>query len=573
MTQKSVTVDEIMYIAAGYYHLKTADFHLNMTNPPLMKMLSALPLLTLNLKMPSVQGDPQNWDLIDQWTYARSFLYNNIADADKILFLARLPIVALSIILGGFVFLWTKGLYGDKAALFALFLFSLSPNILAHSRLATHDLGLTAFMFISSYYFWKYLSSPTTASILLCGLFFGCALLTKTTSLFLLPIFSIYALFCVWANNGLGIHLKLPFAERVSEKRRQLRQTICIVSAFFIIVVVAIVILNIGYGFQGSFRPITDHSSNIPLYRELRTSNLFTTGLLKWVFKIPLPFPLPYTEMIGFQSNLAADSGGVYFAGNIYDAGLWYLMILTFLLKSPIPLLLLFTASLCAMAVKAFRVGPELFLLLFILVIMFVFSYLSKINMGLRYVLPIYPFIHVLASRLLSLDFMRKPLFLGLFFALSAWYLLSSLLGYPHYLAYFNESIGGPTNGYKYLSDSNLDWGQDLKGLKKYMEENHIPKIKLAYFGSADADYYGISYEYLPSVGLAPKRQGQYWWYEMDENHRHDPGPQKGYLAVSATLLASPGWMRPRFGKTYDWLKEYEPSDQIGHSILIFNIQ
>jgi len=150
---------------------------------------------------------------------------------------------------------------------------------------------------------------------------------------------------------------------------------------------------------------------------------------------------------------------------------------------------------------------------------------------------------------------------------------MGSLSNYPHYLAYCNEFIGGPENGYKYLSDSNIDWGQDLKGLEKYMAEKDIDKIKLGYFGSADADYYDINYEYLPSVGLAPKRPGQYWWYEIDKNHRYDPGPQKGHVAISATLLASPGWMKPLFHETYKWLREHDPIDQIGHSILIYKIE
>jgi hypothetical protein len=138
-------------------------------------------------------------------------------------------------------------------------------------------------------------------------------------------------------------------------------------------------------------------------------------------------------------------------------------------------------------------------------------------------------------------------------------------------LAYFNEFIGGPKNGYKYLVDSNLDWGQDLKGLKHYMEERGIERIKLGYFGSADAAYYGINYDYLPSVGLAPTEPGQYWWYEIDSKEKAQLAPQTGTIAVSATLLAHPGWMG-WFGAAYGWLEQYEPIDQVGYSILIYEI-
>ena len=133
--------------------------------------------------------------------------------------------------------------------------------------------------------------------------------------------------------------------------------------------------------------------------------------------------------------------------------------------------------------------------------------------------------------------------------------------------------IGGSRNGYKYLVQSNLDWGQDLKGLGEYLERNGIDRVQLGYYGSADARHYGIDYDYLPSVGLAPEREGQYWWYEIDSPDRRDCRPRTGTLAVSATLLASPGWMTNTFGDCYAWLKQFEPRATIGHTILIYEIE
>ena len=192
--------------------------------------------------------------------------------------------------------------------------------------------------------------------------------------------------------------------------------------------------------------------------------------------------------------------------------------------------------------------------------------------MGLRYILPIYPFLIVFAASVVASKLYNRKVVKISVLSLVCLYIISSLSIYPHYLSYFNEFVGGSKNGYKYLVDSNLDWGQDLKGLKVYMDRKKIDKIKLGYFGSADADYYGINYAYLPSVGLQPKKPGQYWWYEIDDNHKYDPGPQKGIIAISATLLASPGWLRSKFFDTYKWLRGKEPDDQIGHSILIYNL-
>jgi hypothetical protein len=573
MQKKSVTVDEIMYITAGYYHLKTGDFQLNMTNPPFMKLLSALPLLALDLKLPPMTDNPKNWTLIEHWRYSRSFLYENLVDADKILFIARLPIVLLSIILAVFVFLWSTELYSAKAGLFALLLYSFSPNILAHSRLATHDLGLTAFMFISSYFFWKYIKLPSARSLILCGFFFGLAMLTKTTAIFLIPIFVLYTFICMLRKNGLRIYEKLPFVGRIPHSRTSLRQFSSLTFSILLISLLGLIILNIGYGFQGSLKPLSTSNNHQAVYQRLPINNTMTRLLSDVFLESLLPIPSPYAKLLKFQSQLTANSGGVYFAGKLYSPGLWYLMIVSFFLKTPIPLLILLAISITYMILQKENFEAEWLILSFILVLMFIFSYLSNVNVGLRYVLPIYPFFHVLASRVFTLDFARQNLAKGLILALSAWYVLGAISIHPHYLAYFNEFIGGPQNGYKYLADSNIDWGQDLKGLKHYMEDNQINKIKLAYFGSADVNYYGIDYDYLPSVGLTPKKPGQYWWYEMNADYKSRIEPRKGTIAISATLLASPSWMTKKFRNTYDWLREYEPVDNVGYSILIYKIE
>jgi hypothetical protein len=127
------------------------------------------------------------------------------------------------------------------------------------------------------------------------------------------------------------------------------------------------------------------------------------------------------------------------------------------------------------------------------------FSVYTQVNIGLRYVLPAFPLLMVLAGSTSLLWKKRKVLRGILAISLMLWYAGESLSIYPHYLSYFNQIAGGPKNGYRFLVDSNLDWGQGLKGLKKYMDENGISKIKLSYFGTADPEQYGISYQALPS--------------------------------------------------------------------------
>jgi hypothetical protein len=164
----------------------------------------------------------------------------------------------------------------------------------------------------------------------------------------------------------------------------------------------------------------------------------------------------------------------------------------------------------------------------------------------------------------------RSKLGVGVVGVLALWYLGAPITSHPHYLAYFNEIVGGPKNGYRYLVDSNLDWGQDLGNLKAYMTKGGVDRIGLGYFGSADANYYGIEYEYLPSVGLAPKKPGQRWWYEPDAGTQVVEIPTSELVAISATILTRPSWIRGECYEIYDRFRQCDPVGQIGHSILIF---
>lgn len=572
MLQKSVTVDEITYIAAGYYHVRTGDFQMNMTNPPLAKMLSAIPLLLLEPDIPNITTNPANWNQIEEWQYAREFLYKNSVDADTMLFVARMPVILIAVILGLYLYIWSSRLYGGLAGLLALFLFSFSPNILAHTRLATQDLILTAFMFISAYYFWKYSNRMRTVDLFLCGLFFGLSVITKSVGLFLLPIFGIYGLILLFFKRDRLFDVNLPIVKHISEERPKLRKFTFLVLSLLLIGITGLIVINIGYGFQGSFQPISSEIQT-KVHEKLPLDLPVVGPLVDLGLNLPIPFPTAYVKSIFFQFKLASNSGNVFFAGNYYPDGLWYLMPVSFLLKTPLPTVILFALSLIFLVAFREHLDAELLNLVFISFVLLIFTFLSKLNVGVRYILPVYPFVFLLISRLLSLDFKRPKLASGILFFLSAWYLIGALSIYPHYLSYFNEIVGGPANGYRYLADSNVDWGQDLKALKRYMDERGIDKIKLGYFGSADADYYDIDYEYLPSVGLAPQESGQYWWYEIDSVEKTRLAPQTGTIAVSSNILTSPGWMHGLFSESYAWLREHKPVDQVGYSILIYEIE
>jgi len=204
MVQKSPVLDEVPHIAAGYSYWMTGDFRLNPEHPPLVKLLSGLPLLAVQ---PRMDLDDPHWQRGDEWLFGSAFLFKHNDNADTLLFLGRLPIVLLGLLLGFFVFLWSSALFGRKAGLFALVLYVFSPNILAHTRLITTDLAVTTFGFIAMYFLWKFCTKEKEKDLLWSGGFLGFALASKYTALFFLGIW----IFCLghWYYSKQGKLLKI----------------------------------------------------------------------------------------------------------------------------------------------------------------------------------------------------------------------------------------------------------------------------------------------------------------------------------------------------------------------------
>jgi len=540
MARKSVTTDELMYIAVGYYHLKTGDYYLNMTNTPLMKVIGAWPLQFLGPDLPETDKNLAELTITEQWHYTQDFVFKNRVDADTMVFVARLPIVLMALILGYFVFRWSRELYGLGAAYFSLFLYSFSPNILAHARIAAQDFGLAFFMFLATYFFWEYMKKPRWWPLITCGVLTGCALLAKTSAIFLGPIFGCFVLICVLLKLDLGVDPHFPWVKEESSSQRW-NQIITACFSFSIIGALTIFCLNLGYGFQGSFKP--------------------------------LPLPGAFVQMLKEQTGTVSSLGNVFMAGKIFPNSPWFTTPFSYLVKIPIPTLIFVGAALVSLAMTWRKMRAEWLMLIYVGIMVFAFTFVIRSAVGLRYTISILPFLFILTGAMWKAPWgklgRRETWAAG---ALAVWYLASSLSIHPHYLAYFNILAGGPSNGHKVLVDSNLDWGQDLKLLSKYVEDQGWEEINLGYFGSGDAGYYKIPYRYLPSVGLRPSEPGQKWWYEV-----MDPAPpielKPGVYAVSATLRASPAFMTNAYRDAYEPFRKRKPDAQIGHSILIYIVE
>ncbi len=543
---KSPTFDEATRFPAGYSYLLKGDYRLNPEHPPFIKLLVGVPLLLLDVRMPP---EIKPWRPDSQFLYSHQFLYE-YNDADTLLFLGRLSVLPLSLLLGTFVFLWAKELFGRSGSLFALFLYSFEPNILAHGGLVNTDLGITCFIFLTIYGFYQLLNKVSPLRLLLTGFAFGLALVTKFSSLWIIPILLLLGLSAVVSRPSITIQSFRGHLVKITGRGRSL----------MLVLVVLIAIGLIGYlTIWGSYRFRYEASATSKQsFHGFWDQSLPEQPLIKQVFlRARESRALPEAYLFGLSRVIKGTTRDAFLMGEV-SKGWWYYFLVTFVVKTPLPLLLLLALALSLLPKlwRENRVGA-LFLIVPVL-IYFAIASASRLNIGHRHLLPIYPFLFVLAAAVIPWFQKQKVLIKGFLAALAVWYMVASVSIFPHYLAYFNELVGGPENGYKYLVDSNLDWGQDLRGLKRYMDEHGIKRVWLSYFGTASPDYYGIAYNYLPSyIIFNPRRE-------------RVPTP---FVAISATNLQ--GIYLPALGldpDTFAAFREKKPLAKIGYSIFIYHL-
>jgi len=541
----SPTFDEPYHIVRSYIYLRTGDSALLAQggHPPLANMLSVAPLLLRSdVVLPSHQpGWPEVQSFKDLFQVADAFFWHLGNDADSIVAWARLPVMLLSALLAGLVFVWAKQLNGVQAGLLALLCYTFDPNILAHSSVVTTDLGATLFTFVSIYCLWRFYRSPSWGKLILTGIVFGLAQATKFSALFLLPIFVV--LLVIWAITGSALTFALP-AQHWLAKQPRLQRMYLVLGLCLVIFFIGFIVLWGVYGFE--VRPLLPHEDSHPLLNRFIPGNY--PGIKRIVYNlmesIPLPAPAYFADLAWLQ-RYARSGHPSFLMGHYAVKGWWFYFPVAFAIKTPIPMLILLAAS--AYLSLRHRETGEYFLLV-PMVLLFVASMFSSIDIGYRNILPVLPLAFVYVSKVTKWIAARWA-WLALIL-LCAWYVIGIVALSPHYLAYFNELVGGPGNGYKYLVDSNLDWGQDLKNLKKYMDTRGIQQLYLSYFGTADAAYYGVNFLPMP-------------------NHPPAPDASPAYYAISATSLQN---VYAQEARSAHWLAQYRPVDKVGYSIFIYKL-
>ncbi len=545
----SPTFDEPYHITRSYVYLRTGDQALLRLggHPPLANLLNVSPLLLRSgVRLP--EHDP-GWNDVsgfkDLFRVADEFFWRIGNDAESLTRWSRLPGILLSAALACLVFRWATQLNGVGGGLLALLLFAFDPNIIAHGGLVTTDLGAALFIFLFVYFLWWFCKRPGKGRLLATGVVFGLAQATKFSSLSLFPISLL--LLVVSVKDDVKWRAVLPhFSVGASQEGRVLDRLQSALVLCGVIWIIGLVVLWAVYGFDVS--PLLPHEDSHPLLDCVLP--LSSEGARRAVYaiaeRLPVPAPAYFAELSWLQRYAKAGHPS-FLMGATGVAGWRSYFLIAFLIKTPIPLLLLLGAALWQSIRHRSGLQHELFLLV-PMVLFFVSSVFSSIDIGYRNLLPLLPLAHVYAGKVAG--GLQKRWTKAALLALCAWYVIGTVAISPHYLAYFNELIGGPANGYKYLVDSNLDWGQDLKHLKSYMVLRGLDEIYLSYFGTADPTYYGIKHHPFPAQ---PPSAGS------------DPA----YYAISATNLQEVYSSAHAYA---GWLAAYKPVDRVGYSIFIYHL-
>lgn len=439
------TVDEFVYLPAGLYHLRTGDLSYDSTNPPLVKMAMALPLLAMDIQTetdPHWRGDFGGWG---PWVFGTHFMEQNRAHYLDAYFAARLVVLSIGLAGGVLLFARARSLLSPAGALAALALYCSTPAILAHASLATLDVGVTVLVFAAFCALDRFARTGALAWAAATGAFVALAFATKGVALIFIPL--------------------VPVLAAVGWRSWDRAAVIRLVQGLALSGVVAWVVLLAAYGFSG--------------------------------------FPLPKPVLDGVRFQAAAGSGGEFPAflnGAWSSTGWWYYNLAALLYKTPLASLILMVIGVVTLARRRFRGAGDAWIVLPPLLLLYVLSFHYMKNYGVRYMLPALPFLVLLAGH--GVDTLLREGTWGAVYvgALLAWQLGGCAFATPHQLAWFNEIGGGPDRARHALLDSNLDWGQDLGRLKDFMDARGVHEICLGYFGHVDPHIYGIDFTLPPTT-------------------------------------------------------------------------
>jgi len=535
--QTSQAFDEANHLGAGLMYLKHGDFSRNPEHPPLVKMLVALPLLSIGLKEPPTSHIPLFKG--NDSTFGTQLLYSRGPDWQPILMRGRAVIMLFTLTLGILLFLATEEAFGPLAALFALFFYVFQPLLLANGNIITTDMALACLLFASVYTFYRLCRRPSPARFALCAVATCLTIVCKHSGILVLPILSLLALFDVF----------LPIADEPGSRQQRLRRNGLAICALLVIGYIGIWAI---YGFRyyelHIFPPITPWAAQL---------SPFKRGLLLFLNRHHL-FPAPY--LYGWVDILRIPSTRPSFIlGHIYPSSRWFFFPAAFAIKTTLGLLVFLLLLPFARLINQRR---QLVFFAIPAAFFFTVCMLSMMNGGARYLIPMYPYLILLAGASAAAIYQRSTLSRIAVSTLLFLSLLSTLHSYPDFFAYSNELFGGPSHAYRSLTDSDGDWGQGLKFTSTYLAQHPDSNCWFDYYGNPGMDFANFNIpckQLLSSFGQV-----------IGSPTPPIPSTISGTILVSSDDIDGPYW-GPGNLNPYAVFRDRKPDALIGNIILVYH--
>lgn len=534
---KSASVDELSHLATGLYSLKTGDFRMNRTAPPLQNIVCAIPVLfthDVNLNYENESWRKGIWN-----GSGDRLLEANLNAFHQLLMTGRLGSIFLSCLLCFVVYLWSKELWGAIPALGVLLVTAFEPNLMAHGRLTTTDTAPALCFVLTGYTLWRFYHKPSGLFLLCTGICIGLACYAKHSGIVLLPAIFAYLIFLSYTySQNKNSHLTIkPIKDLKREgegstktevKTNRFRQfftkAMIPIKHMVLLSVTGLIVIWVGYGFEIGDSIHEQRNPNqsyiwsgieVPLrtliymlgYDGAAVINSTDPSQPLWLFlRQYLPM---FSHWEGYFANRAHLANGHlgYFMGDLSSYGWKSYYPVLFLIKTPTGLLALMALGGILLATQKVKLHNRAWITLIPIPLLysFVIIFFNTANIGYRHALLVIPFLLILFAgasfrfivdcikQLSSKQREREEInaqsklvcfsVVGMVCFCVILQLASVFSQYPHYLSYFNSIIGGPHYGHYYAVDSNLDWGQDILYIKDYIDENNIAEPRLLYFG------------------------------------------------------------------------------------------
>jgi len=531
----SPTFDEGMHIAAGYRYWQCGDYGINPEHPPLLKLVAAAtvrrwPLVVFDSACGSTTIN--NAHLI-----AVGYRLLNSELGHPALLHARYAAMCFPLALLLAIFLAARAWFGPLAAGMAALLTVCEPNLTGHGALVTTDMAIAATTLVAVFSADRYLRNPSLLRLLFLGLALGAALASKHTGIFVPLILALQ-----FASNRW-------FEPNSSSRRNLLRLS----AAFLAACVVALTVLWAAYQFRYSALP--DHSDGFDIAQTLQADHRASSPSGHVIRAIARFHLLPESYLAGLLYVMDNSTRTSFIFGHEHPTGVWYYFPVTILVKTPLSLLFLFLLGMASPGLWKSR-SRELVILSLPIAVFLLSAMASKINLGVRHILPVYPFMILFASAAAAYYSERSRLWLALSTALLVFQSVSYAQSFPDQIAYANQAWGGPAKVRLYLGDSNVDWGQSLYQVRDYINRRGIGDCWIAWLGGENPAHAGLPCRQLAGPSFIEAAQ------------RDLPGllPERfsGTLFISNTLTNYSIF-------PYQSFLHRQPEEVIAGSVLVFH--